>query len=218
MLAARKSFTLIEVLIVMFIIAGLVALLLPALHTAKGKAQQARCMNNLHQIHLGLELYAEDHSSQYPLTGNVYHWGETNGWCERIYPYTKSQVVFRCPGQPKEIENDYSYFLNCYSAFTNTGGVLFTREHVKLPSGFILAGDSTFPFPDLTDTDKDNKTQDCLFTWSAQKAMAAKYHAAQVCILFADGHIAVAPQFRPDVMTYSFTDMGVDFALPDPGP
>lgn len=211
----RKSYTLIEVLIVMFIIAGLVGLLMPALQQAKGKARQANCMNNLHQIHLGLELYAEDNNSSYPTTVGVAHWGDGTGWTERIYKYTKSQVVYKCTGQPQELQNDYSYFLNSYSAYTNHGNTAFTRDHIKVPSVFILAGDSTFTFGDLTDTDKDNKTQDCLFTWAAQKDFFTKrYHAGQVCVLFADGHLVVSSEFRPDTMTYSFTDAGVDYPAP----
>jgi prepilin-type processing-associated H-X9-DG protein len=219
-LFARKSYTLIEVLIVMFIIAGLTGLLLPALQSAKGKARQAQCMNNLHQLHLGLELYAEDNNSAYPVTGNVAHWGDGTGWCEQIYKYTRGQTVYKCNGQPQELQNDYSYFLNSYSAFTNSNGTstFFTRDHIKIPSQFILAGDSTYTFGDLTDTDKDNKTQDCLFTWAKQRVLAKRYHGSQVCVLFADGHLVVSDRFRPDLMSYSFSEPGVDFALPDPAP
>lgn len=221
LLFRRGSYTLIEVLIVMFIIAGLTGLLLPALHTAKGKAQQAACMNNLHQIHLGLELYAEDHNSSYPTTvAGVTHWGDGAGWCEQIYKYTKSQVVYKCPGQPADMRNDYSYFINAFTAATNSGGDrAFTRDHVKVPSSFILAGDSTFPFADMTDTDKDNVDNDCLFTWNQQRTVyTPRYHGAQVCVLFADGHLVVQRQFRPDLMTYSFSDPGVDYSKTDPSP
>jgi type II secretory pathway pseudopilin PulG len=219
MLRRRYSFTLLEMLVVMFIVASLIGLLLPALTTAKGKAQQAQCMNNLHQIHIGLELHAEDHNSAYPQTANVGAWGDGIGWTEQIFKYTKSQTVYRCPGQPREMANDYSYFLNSYSASTNTGSTYFTRDHIKVPSIFILGGDSTYPFGILTDTDKDNQTQDCLFTWNEQRTIYTKqYHAGHVCVLFADGHLVVSDRFKPQVMTYSFNSPGVDFAIPDPNP
>ena len=218
-LTQRKSYTLIEVLIVMFIIAGLAGLLMPALQQAKGKARQAQCISNLHQVHLGLELYAEDNNSAYPQTVNVTHWGDGNGWMEKIYRYTKTQLVYKCPGQPQELQNDYSYFLNSYSAQTNSGSTAFSRDHIKIPSMFILSGDSTYPFGDLTDTDKDNKTQDCLFTWNQQKNFYSKrYHGEQVCVLFADGHLIVSRQFQPDTMTYSFSEPGVDYGIADPSP
>lgn len=56
------GFTLIELLVVIAVIGILAGMLLPALAKAKEQGHRARCISNLHQVHVGVTLYAEDNN------------------------------------------------------------------------------------------------------------------------------------------------------------
>lgn len=103
--AGRQGFTLIELLVVIAIIAILAGMLLPALAKAKAKGQQTKCLNNMRQIGLGLQMYLSDFS-KYPG-----HYMPSAG--EIIYPprllgfVASNLTVWNCP-----TENSKFYYTN----------------------------------------------------------------------------------------------------------
>jgi prepilin-type N-terminal cleavage/methylation domain-containing protein len=105
------GFTLIELLVVIAIIAILAAMLLPALSKAKDAGKRATCISNLHQMGLGLLMYAEDSNGYIP-RGNEPLWWQvlSPSLGVRSTNEFRKVKIYTCPSYPDKRQ------LLCYVA------------------------------------------------------------------------------------------------------
>ncbi|HZW34478.1 MAG TPA: DUF1559 domain-containing protein [Isosphaeraceae bacterium] len=101
MLRRRSGFTLIELLVVISIIAVLIALLLPAVQSAREAGRRIQCVNNLKQIGLAAHNYFESRNAL-PGADMVYNVTELSA-LSQLLPYLEQSTVFNT------INCDFSY-------------------------------------------------------------------------------------------------------------
>jgi prepilin-type N-terminal cleavage/methylation domain-containing protein/prepilin-type processing-associated H-X9-DG protein len=111
----RQGFTLLELLIVLFIVSILAAMIFPVFSRARASARKVTCLSNIVQLGTALQLYAADSSGAFP--------PHDNDWAP-VEPYVKNRDAFRCPEdaslaaspaqsqdqkQPTQIRSSYVY-------------------------------------------------------------------------------------------------------------
>lgn len=165
------AFTLIEIMVVLVIIAGLAALIIPAGDRVLHRARAASCINNLRNLGSALNLYLSDHNNTMP---NLVIARETIGTDPpaidtALLPYTEDAKVFRCPADSKKLweKTGTSYIWNSLLNDQNVTSLNFF--------GFVKSN-SRIPVM----SDKEN---------------FHKYRDVEVNILYADGHVAKEIQF-----------------------
>lgn len=100
----RSAFTLIELLATIAVIGLLIALLIPAVHSAREAARRVSCSNNPRQISLG-SLQHESHHGALPSGGWGFLWvgdpdrgagpNQPGGWCYSLLPFLEQSSLWQ---------------------------------------------------------------------------------------------------------------------------
>lgn len=187
----KNGFTLVELLIVIAVISILAAMLLPAINTAREKAQQTKCLSNLKQLGLSIMLFLQDNEDRFPSQGSTPD-PVTIQWDEQLYPYYGNVSLLKCPkdnllrtGGNSPRSYGYNPYLCNYSAsstYGNQSGTGVKLSQVKNPSGTICLMELRQGLASWQNAYYGNDTYS-IYNWTD-----SDWHRAGGNYLFTDGH------------------------------
>ncbi len=162
-----QGFTLIELLVVIAIIAILAAILFPVFARAREKARQNRCLANLRQQVLAIQMYAQDNGEQ------LLRDTDTHAWASLLTPYNESNI-YDCPTQT--------------GTGSNTAPEYGYNKHLfDVPVAKVARQSDTIIVADL---DKSAMTGAYTFDALTLDAALSRRHGSALMVAKADGSVA----------------------------
>lgn len=206
---AATSFTLVELLVVMAILAVLIALVLPSAQNALAQARQTRCASNLRQIGAAAAAWAADNDGKivpvfYPAENASKPLGLQN-WNGILAPYlgrtttnnaftsATEMPVFVCPEAPKNFGYGYNYKYLSWPAAGNRGYLLCSYAQVTRPAETVMMVDS---YDKLVPGQWRPYVRPPL-QFNLQDYLPAFRHRGTANVLWVDGHITAESSNSP---------------------
>ena len=210
----RRAFTLVELLVVIAVIGILAGLLLPGLARARSAADGARCVSNLHQSALAVQLYWDEHTgvafSERTIRTNG-GWRYWFGWLQdgaegqrsfdatqgALWPYFHGRGVEVCPSlnrasplfKAKARGAAYGYAYNLLLGPRGLPGRALTS--VARPAGLAVFADGgqVNDFQEPASAEHPMLEEFYYFDTNTVSSTVHFRHRGRAQVAFADGHL-----------------------------
>ena len=218
---AKRGFTLVELLVTIAVLGILAAMLLPALSSAKQRANRATCLNNLKQTAVGVTLYADEHENVLAVVSTNHApdvFTDYKRWIRRYVGLTGASspqdVLFACPA-------DKFHYTGAYASTYVPESCHSQSNHYDYSSYVFNAGNlrSDYPFTNVFPgiagrrlTSIRNTSQTVLvsevpalmpYSWHQPRrlpsGLVAGVNNSQDMVSFVDGHVRYLKIFWDEI-------------------
>ena len=205
----KNSFTLIELLVVIAIIAILAGMLLPALSSVKENGRRTTCVNNIRQVGLSAQRYADDNKSWFPhgnysTNANYLFWSRDISGCLGSYisatngksGITNADPILICPNgsrkalKPVVSTENFSYAFNRYMA-SSGDWIGQNRDKVKNPSGRMLLSECGYDDWKSLPPSGGTGTRGWATHQQDRTYYTAFRHNKRATVAYVDGHVQI---------------------------
>jgi prepilin-type N-terminal cleavage/methylation domain-containing protein/prepilin-type processing-associated H-X9-DG protein len=208
-MSIKRGFTLVELLVVIAIIGVLIALLLPAVQSARAAARQTQCSSNMRQIGIALLGFTNANRGAFPeVEGHMDHHGHftpaEEAWIYTLAPYMESVDAIRlCPDDPLRYDRLRdkltSYVMNGYltdveSDHSHTKDIGLVKNINKIKSttrtiAMFEAADNSNIRDHVHSYDWFNGDPTHIFDGISQDVAVRRHHGSSANYLFLDAHV-----------------------------
>lgn len=231
----RRAFTLVELLVVIAIIGALIALLLPAVQSARAAARRTQCINNMRQVGLALLQFTDANGGEFPhVHGHDDHGHgveEVEAWIFTLGPFLEKVDAMRiCPDDPQRDDRQEhmatSYVMNSYLAIQEDdegeriAGAVRNINQVKATSKTIAMFELAFREEEHGDEHEHEDHVEAhewfevepteIFGRVAEDVAVHRHHGSSANYLYLDGHVESIPASK----IQEWCDSQKNFAVP----